>query len=151
MKLETTLEERPGFLHAIPLFDLFALVVMLLLLGPLFLSQGGISVEVPSSRFQMQRYEDSVVVTVGSGGEEAPIYLGRQAVTLGELAAQLAKLKLDERMGRAVVLLKTDTRTTVGMERKVSEIILGAGFRLALVGEPDRAGKESKVDAPLPE
>jgi hypothetical protein len=99
----------------------------------------------------MQRYGDSVVVTVGSGGEEAPIYLGRQAVTLGELAAQLAKLKLDERMGRAVVLLKTDTRTTVGMERKVSEIVLGAGFRLALVGEPDRAGKESKVDAPLPE
>jgi biopolymer transport protein ExbD len=124
---------------------------MLLLLGPLFLSQGGISVEVPTSRFQMQRYGDSVVVTVGSGGEEAPIYLGRQAVTLGELAAQLAKLKLDERMGRAVVLLKTDTRTTVGMERKVSEIVLGAGFRLALVGEPDRAGKESKVDAPLPE
>lgn len=151
MKLETTLEERPGFLHAIPLFDLFALVTMLLLLGPLFLSQGGISVEVPTSRFQMQRYGDSVVVTVGAGGEEAPIYLGRQAVTLGELAAQLAKLKLDERMGRAVVLLKTDTRTTVGMERKVSEIVLGAGFRLALVGEPDRAGKESKVDAPLPE
>jgi hypothetical protein len=151
MKLETTLEDRPGFLHAMPLFDLFALVIMLLLLGPLFLSQGGISVEVPSSRFQMQRYGDSIVVTVGSGSEEAPIYLGRQAVTVEELAAQLAALKLDERMGRAVVLLKTDIRTTVGMERKVSEVVLGAGFRLALVGEPDRAEKESEFVAPLPE
>ena len=151
MKLETTLEDRPGFLHAMPLFDLFALVIMLLLLGPLFLSQGGISVEVPSSRFQMQRYGDSIVVTVGSGSEEAPIYLGRQAVTVEELAAQLAALKLDERMGRAVVLLKTDIRTTVGMERKVSEVVLGAGFRLALVGEPDRAEPESKFVAPLPE
>jgi len=151
MKLETTLDERPGFLHAMPLFDLFALITMLLLLGPLFLSQGGISVEVPTSRFQMQRYGDSVVVTVGSGGEEAPIYLGRQAVTLGELAAQLAKLKLDERMGRAVVLLKTDTQTTVGIERKVSEIVLRAGFRLALVGKLERASEESKVVEPLPE
>lgn len=151
MKLETTLEDRPGFLHAMPLFDLFALVVMMLLLGPLFLSQGGISVEVPSSRFQMQRYGDSIVVTVGSGSEEAPIYLGRQAVTVEELAAQLAALKLDERMRRAVVLLKTDIRTTVGMERKVSEVVLGAGFRLALVGEPDRAKQEGKVVAPLPE
>jgi biopolymer transport protein ExbD len=151
MKLETTLEDRPGFLHAMPLFDLFALVIMLLLLGPLFLSQGGISVEVPSSRFQMQRYGDSIVVTVGSGSEEAPIYLGRQAVTVEELAAQLAALKLDERMGRAVVLLKTDIRTTVGMERKVSEVVLGAGFRLALVGEPERAEKESEFVAPLPE
>ena len=91
MKLETTLEDRPGFLHAMPLFDLFALVIMLLLLGPLFLSQGGISVEVPSSRFQMQRYGDSIVVTVGSGSEEAPIYLGRQAVTVEELAARLSR------------------------------------------------------------
>ncbi len=151
MKLETTLEERPGFLHAMPLFDLFALVTMLLLLGPLFLSQGGISVEVPSSRFQMQRYGDSIVVTVGPGSEEAPLYLGRQAVSLDELAGQLATLKMDERMGRAVVLLKTDVRTSVGMERKVSEVVLGAGFRLALVGEPERADEDNKPDAPLPE
>jgi biopolymer transport protein ExbD len=137
MKLETTLEERPGFLHVMPLFDLFALVTMLLLIGPLFLSQGGISVEVPSSRFQMQRYGESIVVTVGPGSEKAPLYLGRQAVTLGELAEQLAKLKQDERMARAIVLLKTDVRTSVGMERKVSELVLGAGFRLALVGEPE--------------
>lgn len=141
MKLETTLEERPGFLHVMPLFDLFALVTMLLLLGPLFLSQGGISVEVPSSRFQMQRYGDSIVVTVGPGSENVPIYLGRQAVTLEELSERLAALKKDERMARAIVLLKTDVRTSVGIERKVSEAVLGAGFRMALVGEPELGGQ----------
>lgn len=135
MKLETTLEDRPGFLHALPLFDLFALVTMLLLLDPMFLSRSGISVEVPSSQFQMQRYGDSIVVTVGPGGGEASLYLGRQAVTLVELSEQLAELQKDERMSRAIVLLKTDVRTTVGMERKVSELILSAGFRLALVGD----------------
>lgn len=138
MKLETTLEERPGFLHALPLFDLFALVTMLLLLGPMFLSQSGISVEVPASRFQMQRYSKTIVVTVGPGGREASLYLGRQAVSLDDLAGRLAGLKQDEGMSRAIVLLKTDVGTAVGMERLVSEIILGAGFELALVGSPSR-------------
>lgn len=142
MKLETTLEERPGFLHALPLFDLFALVTMLLLLEPMFLSQGGISVEVPSSRFQMQRYGDSIVVTVGPGDAEAALYLGRQAVTLEGLSGRLEELRKDERMGRAIVLLKTHVRTTVGMERRVSEMILSAGFRLALVGDARSAEGE---------
>jgi biopolymer transport protein ExbD len=135
MKLETTLEEKPGFLHAIPLFDLFALVTMLLLLGPMFLSQSGVMVEVPSSRFQMQRYGDSIVVTVGPGGEGATLYLGREAVTLEELVGRLETLRKDERMARAIVLLKSDVGTTVGMERAVTEIVLRQGFRLALVGK----------------
>jgi biopolymer transport protein ExbD len=141
MKLETTLEERPGFLHALPLFDLFALVTMLLLLGPMFLSQSGVMVEVPSSRFQMQRYGDSIVVTVGPGGEGATLYLGREAVTLEELAGRLETLRKDERMARAIVLLKADVGTTVGMERAVTEIVLREGFRLALVGK--RQGGET--------
>ncbi len=144
MKLETTLEEKPGFLHALPLFDLFALATMLLLLGPMFLSQSGISVEVPSSRFQMQRYGDSIVVTVGQGDEKAPVYLGRQAVTLEGLGTRLDELRNDERMSRAIVLLKTDARTTVGMERKVTEMVLAAGFKLALVGD-------AKSSEPKPE
>jgi biopolymer transport protein ExbD len=89
-------------------------------------------------------------VTVGPGSEKAPLYLGRQAVTLAELAEQLTKLKQDERMARAIVLLKTDVRTSVGMERKVSELVLGAGFRLALVGEPENhnEGGEPSEAAP---
>ena len=36
MKLVSTLPERPGFLHAVPAFDLFALLLVFLLLGPGF-------------------------------------------------------------------------------------------------------------------
>lgn len=142
MKLETTLDDRPGFLHVLPLFDLFALVTMLLLLSPMFLSQSGITVDVPASQFQMLRYSKTIVVTVGSGGSEASLYLGRQAMTLDQLPVKLAELKLDDEMSRALVLLKTDVGTSVGMERRVSEIILGAGFELALVGK-----SEIKTDA----
>lgn len=145
MKLETTLDERPGFLHALPLFDLFALVTMLLLLGPMFLSQSGISVEVPPSRFAMQRYPKSIVVTVGPGGREASLYLGRASITLDELAERLGELKEDEAMSRAVVLLKTDVGTSVGMERILSEIILGSGFELALVGKPHEVAADPSL------
>lgn len=145
MKLETTLDERPGFLHALPLFDLFALTTMLLLLGPMFLSQSGISVDVPTSRFQMQRYPKSIVVTVGPGGRDASLYLGRSSITLDALSGELAKLKDDEQMSQAVVLLKADVGTSVGMERLLGEIILGAGFDMALVGSNE---EETTVLAP---
>ncbi|MDE0835969.1 MAG: hypothetical protein OSA84_06420 [Akkermansiaceae bacterium] len=137
MKLETTLEERPGFLHALPFFDLFMLVTILLLLGPMFLSQSGITIEVATSRFQMQRYPKSIVVTVGPGGRKASLYLGRESITLDELPERLSALKLDDDLARAIILLKTDVGTSVGMERLVSEMILGASFEMALVGRPE--------------
>ena len=137
MKLETTLEERPGFLHALPFFDLFMLVTILLLLGPMFLSQSGITIEGATSRFQMQRYPKSIVVTVGPGGRKASLYLGRESITLDELPERLSALKLDDDLARAIILLKTDVGTSVGMERLVSEMILGASFEMALVGRPE--------------
>lgn len=145
MKLVTTLDERPGFLHALPVFDLFALVAMLLMLGPAFLGQSGIRVEVPTSRFQMERYSNPIVVTVGAGGNA--IYLGRQPITLEQLSVRLTELKQDEKMSRAIVLLKTDAGTSVGTERLVSEKILAAGFELALVGRADEKPKQENKKA----
>lgn len=144
MKLETTLEESPGFLHALPLFDLFVLMTMLLLIEPMFLSQSGIMVDVPASQFQMQRYQESIVVTLGSGEKEPRLHLGRQSVTLEELKTQLESLRADERMSRALVLLKTDVGTSVGMERQVTELIISTGFKMALVGKSERAKFKSK-------
>jgi len=136
MKLDTTLEERPGFLHAVPLFDLFALVTMLLLLGPMFLTQSGVTVEVPASQFQMERYRESIVVTLGPGESEPSLHLGRKAVTFEELEEELGKLKSEEANLRTIVLLKADVGSSVGIEREISEIVLRAGFKLAYVGRP---------------
>ncbi len=136
MKLETTLEERPGFLHAVPFFDILILVTMILLLGPMFLSHSGVVVELPPSQFQMERYQDSIVVTLGPGETNPRLHLGRQTVSLEELAEQLEALKEDEKNAMAIVMLKTDVGVGVGMERQVSEIILASGFKLALVGSP---------------
>ena len=144
MKLVTTLDERPGFLHALPLFDLFSLVTILLLMSPMFLGSSGVTVDVPASEFEMERYTDSVVVTLGPGGEDAKIYMGRNAIEFAELPELLGKLAEGDAKAKMIILLKSDVGTSVGMERKVSELILKSGYRMALVGESQAAEAEEE-------
>ena len=135
MKLEMTLPERPGFLHAVPILNIFALVQLFFLLGPSLVLQSGVAVDLAPSRFQMERYQDSIVVTLGPGEPGPRIHFGRDAVTLEELSARLDKLRADGAPTKAIVLLQTDTGTPVGIEREVTERVFGRGFRLALVGK----------------
>lgn len=135
MKLEMTLPERPGFLHAVPLFNLFALLLLLFVLGPSMLVQSGMMVDLPPSRFQMERYENTLVVTLGPGEPLPRLHFGRDIVTIAELESRLEKLKDDGATSKSVVLLQTDAGTSVGVERQISELILSKGFHLALVGK----------------
>jgi len=135
MKLEMTLPERPGFLHAVPLFNLFALLLLLFVLGPSMLVQSGMMVDLTPSRFQMERYENTLVVTLGPGEPLPRLHFGRDVVTMAELESRLEKLKDDGATSKSVVLLQTDAGTSVGVERQVSELILSKGFHLALVGK----------------
>jgi biopolymer transport protein ExbD len=144
VKLETTLDERPGFLHALPLFDLFITVTMLLLLGPVFLNQSGVTVELPASQFQMQRYGESIVITLHSGKNEPQIYLGREVVSLDELGSRLEVLKADEVMSRAMVLLKTDIGASAGMQSKIVDLVLRLGYKIAWVGKTEPEIPESE-------
>lgn len=144
MKLETTLDERPGFLHALPLFDLFITVTMLLLLGPVFLSQSGVTVELPVSQFQMQRYQESIVVTLHSGKADPQIYIGRESVSLEEFRSRLEILKADEVMSRAMVLLKSDKGISSGEQSEIINLILELGFKIALVGKTEPKIPESE-------
>jgi biopolymer transport protein ExbD len=149
MKLEMTLPERPGFLHAVPVLNLFGLLLLFLLLGPSFVMHSGISVEMPPSRFQMERYRDSLVVTLGPGQPDARIHFGRDAVTLPELLARLESLKSAGNAARSIVLVQTDAGTPVGMEREVTEAILAKGFRVAYVGQAVPSAAQP-VDSPAP-
>lgn len=149
MKLEMTLPERPGFLHAVPLFNLFALLLLLFVLGPSMLVQSGMMVDLPPSRFQMERYENTLVVTLGPGEPLPRLHFGRDIVTIAELESRLEKLKDDGATSKSVVLLQTDAGTSVGVERQISELILSKGFHLALVGKdaavtPTANGKPSE-------
>lgn len=144
MKLEMTLPERPGFLHAVPILNIFALMQLFFLLGPALVLQSGVAVDLPPSKFQMERYQDSLVVTLSPGEPTPFIHLGREAVTREKLAERLDKLKADGATTKAIVLLQTDTGTPVGAEREITEMVLGKGFRLAIVGKTPPAAAPPK-------
>lgn len=145
MKLEMTLPERPGLLHAVPVLNLFALMMFFLLLGPSLVLQSGVAVDMPPSRFQMQRYQDTLVVTLGPGELLPHIHLGRDEMTMEVLSERLEKLHSDGASAKAIVLLQTDAGTPVGIEREVTELILSKGFRLAIVG---KNAAETKATVP---
>ena len=121
-------------LHAVPILNLFALLWLLVLLSPLLLQQSGVAVDLPPSRFQLERFQDSLVVTLGPGENEPRIHFGRDSVSLVTLAARLDELRAKGAVAKAIVLLQTDAGTPVGIERQVTELVLGKGFRLAMVG-----------------
>lgn len=129
-----SLPERPGLLHAVPILNIFALLWLLFLLAPSLLRQSGVAVELPPSRFQLERFQDALVVTLGPGETEPRIHFGRDAVNLEDLSTRLEKLRADGATAKAIVLLQTDAGTPVGIERQVTELVLGKGFRMALVG-----------------
>ncbi|KAB2642467.1 MAG: hypothetical protein DVB26_02470 [Verrucomicrobia bacterium] len=135
MKLELTLPERPGFLHALPVFNLFLLLMLFFMLGPALVSQSGVMVDLPPSKFQMERFRETLVVTLSPGHGGPRIHLQRHPVTLDELAAQLDGLRAEGVASKAVILLQTDAATPVGEERAVAELIVGKGFHLAMVGQ----------------
>ncbi len=136
MKLEMTLPERPGFLHVLPVFNLFLLLLLFLMLGPALRLQSGVRIELPPSKFQMERFRNALVVTLGPGQSAPRVHFGRHQLTLPELATRLDALRADGTAAKSIILLQADVGTPVGVEREVAEMILGKGFRLAMVGQP---------------
>jgi biopolymer transport protein ExbD len=146
MKLVSTLPERPGFLHVLPVLDLFALLLLFFLLGPGLLSQSGVAVDLPPSRFQMERFEEELVITLGPGDASPQLYLGSDPVTRQGLAARLDQLRDAGLPAKAIVLLHTDAGTPVGVERSITELILSKGFKVALVGRAEAPPEELAED-----
>jgi hypothetical protein len=140
MKLEMTLPERPGFLHAVPILNIFALVQLFFLLGPSLVLQSGVAVELAPSRFQMERYQDTLVVTLGPGEPGPRIHLGRDAMSMDELTHRLDGLRSGGATAKSIVLVQTDAGTPVGAERAVTELLLDRGFRVAMVGKTPPVG-----------
>lgn len=139
MKLETTLPVRAGFLHALPIFDLFALFLVLFLLGPSFVNQSGVEVELPVSRFRVERHADAAVVTL-TRGEPPVIWLERQRVAESELVDRLAARR-EETGGVPVLYLRTEAEVGAGEERRVAELALEQGYRVFLLGRSEGAGE----------
>lgn len=145
MKLEMSLPERPALLHALPVVNLFALLWMFHFAGASLTSQAGVTVDPPPSRFQLERFRETLVVTLVTAESGARIYLGRELVDMATLESRLESLRGQGAASRTIVLLQCDADTQVGAEREVGELILGKGFRLALTGS-NGGGAESQKE-----
>jgi biopolymer transport protein ExbD len=136
MKLESTLPERPGFLFVVPAFNLFALLLVFFLLGPSFVSQSGVAVELPVSRFQMERQADASVVTI-TAGDPPGYWVEREPVSLGQLSERLDARRGSDSAPATTVLLRVDKGVSVEVQRNVAEIALQKGLRVYLLGQPE--------------
>lgn len=140
MKLVGTLPERSGFLHAVPVFDLFVVLLFFFLLGPSFVNQAGIEVELPVSGFHVDRQADATVITI-TPGDPPVLWLERQRMSEEELMTAL-----DERREKSVsipsVYLRADGAIPAAFERQVAEAVLRRGFRVNLLGRPETRGEE---------
>jgi biopolymer transport protein ExbD len=140
-----SLPERPALLHALPVVNLFALLWMFHFAGASLTSQAGVTVDPPPSRFQLERFRETLVVTLVTAESGARIYLGRELVDMATLESRLESLREQGATSRTIVLLQCDADTQVGAEREVGELILGKGFRLALAGS-NGGGAESQKE-----
>ncbi|MCW1886962.1 biopolymer transporter ExbD [Luteolibacter flavescens] len=136
MKLESTLPERPGFLFVVPVFNLCGLLLVFLLLGGQFVNQSGVAVELPVSRFQMERQTDASVVTV-TAGDPPGYWLEREPVTLEQLSERLDARRGSESGPSTTVLLRVDKGVPVETQRTVAEVALQKGLRVYLLGQPE--------------
>lgn len=141
MKLVSTLPEQPGFLHAVPLLNLFALLLLFQVLGPSFMLQSGVAVEMPPSRFQMERFENPLVITVATG-ETPAVFVGHERVSLDQLGRRLDEERQASEAGARIAVLRIDSMVPAAVERQVAELALARGFRVALAGKPGRSGVE---------
>lgn len=136
MKLELTLPSKPGFLHTLPGLDIIALILVFPLLGPSFVQQTGIDVQVHESPWRYEQMENPVVITLGAG-EGAPVWVNKKQVPMADLETEIRKLRAEEG-GESITtaVLRSDITVPSGVEKKVINRILKMGLNCGLVGRP---------------
>lgn len=135
MKIELTLNTRPGILHALPMIDILALVMIIPMLSSAFTDIGGINVTLPASDIYEIRKESPIVVTV-VGGEDPQVWVNRVKVTRQTYLQEVAKQAENWKHGGAVAIaFKCDVNVPYQVRRKMSEELLIAGYHVRDVGE----------------
>lgn len=119
-------------MSAVPVFDLFGLLLVFFLLGPSLLSQSGIRVEMPVSKFHVPQENDVAVITM-TPGDPPVLWLDQEQLTEADLIATLSAEKSEE--GRApAIYVRTDGAVDSRDERRIAEKALTLGYRVYLLG-----------------
>ncbi len=145
MKLESTLPEGVGFLHAVPLFNLFAVLLMCYAIGPKLEEKTGITLSMPSSLFQLERFEEAAVVTMTVDGTDS-LYLGTRSISLNELDPLLDEQLQSGRRENSAIVIRADRLVPSDALRQVAEICISKGLRVVLAGAGTGKPTESTAE-----
>jgi len=133
MKLESTLQSKPGMGYIAPLLDVVMLLLIFFLLSSQFIQRSGFAVELPFSRSTLESLVDADVVTVPAGTA------GRVLVNESQIEVSDLGRYLEERskLGRQIVI-RADKSTPQGHVVKIINIARAAGFeKIALITSPE--------------
>ncbi|MEM9081510.1 MAG: biopolymer transporter ExbD [Verrucomicrobiota bacterium] len=134
MKVELTLDEKPGPLHVMAAVDIIVLVMVLGFVVTGLAHRAGIEVNLASSAFRVAADTESVVLTV-KGATEPVFYVDALRVE-EEGLVEVLRRKRDEE-GASQVLLQADVRLPAAFQRRLSELILAEGLDCVWVAEPE--------------
>lgn len=135
MKLEMSLPEQPGFIHALPLLDLLALVMLFPLLASSLAPQAGVEVELPETDFRLQRVANPIVVSI-TGGADPQYWVGKEQVEQGDLVAAV-KMRAEswDSGGPPAVLMRVDKSAQMyGVDVMLK--LKNEGYRCLLAAKP---------------
>jgi biopolymer transport protein ExbD len=132
MKLESYLPKQSPWLYITPLLNAILLLLVYFLFSSSFVVQSGIRVEKPRSTSRLTGFDRAHIITLAPGNE-APIYLDGQRVSLDELRE---KIEAQGREGERRVILHADRHTPAGRLIEVSNVALDLGFEVAYSTTP---------------
>ncbi len=134
MKLESTLRPRRGLLHFASMLDVVFLLLLFFLLSSNAVVRSGIAVTPPQSRSALQAAAGADIVTL-SAGNPPQVFFNDRRVSLEELEHELADGA--GAVGRKQVVLRADEVAPYGQVIKISNIVVGSGYRLILATRPE--------------
>ncbi len=136
MKLQMTIPSKPGFLHTLPGLDIIALILVFPMLGPAFVQQTGIEVQMHESTWRYEQMGNPIVITLGAG-RETPMWVNKKRVRMEDLETEIARLRGEEG-GAAITtaVLRSDVTVPSGVEKSVINRVLKLGLNCGLLGRP---------------
>lgn len=141
MKLESSLELRPGLLHVVPVLNVAILFIMVYFHATTSGQQSGLEINLPVSSSSVTAPRDSQIIFMAGDAARPQIFHERKFVELEDLCRDLAKPDQNPRS----YILQADAHVAHGIVLRISEAALLGGHRLILATRPEQA---SELPAP---
>jgi biopolymer transport protein ExbD len=133
LKLETSLNGSPRFLHVVPFLGVILLLITFFFLGTNLIGQSGIrAVNLPHSASIIPPVSGRLQTLTLTAGAEPSLYLNNEATSFAQLETQLQNLAPGDRK----VMILGDEMAAYGAAVKAGQIALKHGCEIIYATKP---------------